>query len=169
MTLQNINKLEKQIIQAAEKNQVQLQLSDIIGISPNFLEVKKIAAKAALTDSNILIYGESGTGKELVARAIHNRSKRIDHAFVPINCGAIPDELLESELFGYEKGAFTGAYHNKIGKFEVADSGTIFLDEISELPFHLQVKLLRAIQEKEICRIGSNKINKVNVIKCCHQ
>jgi transcriptional regulator with PAS, ATPase and Fis domain len=163
LTLQNINKLRKQIIQSIARNQVKLQFENILGVSESFLEAKMLATKAALTDSNVLIFGESGTGKELFARAIHNHSERSEHAFEPINCGAIPDELLESELFGYEKGAFTGAYTNKIGKFEVADNGTIFLDEISEMPFRLQVKLLRAIQEKEICRLGGNKIQKINV------
>ncbi len=163
LTLQNINKLRKQIIQSVAKSQVRLRFDNILGISDNFLEAKMLAEKAALTESNVLIFGESGTGKELFARAIHNHSARSEHAFVPINCGAIPDELLESELFGYEKGAFTGAYANKIGKFEVADNGTVFLDEISEMPFRLQVKLLRAIQEKEICRLGSNKIQRINV------
>lgn len=163
LTLQNINKLRKQIIQSVARNQVKLQFENILGVSENFLEAKMLAKKAALSESNVLIYGESGTGKELFARAIHNHSKRSENAFEPINCGAIPDELLESELFGYDRGAFTGAYANKIGKFEVADNGTVFLDEISEMPFRLQVKLLRAIQEKEICRLGSNKIQKINV------
>ncbi len=163
LTLQNINKLRKQIIQSVARDQLKLRFDNILGISENFLEVKRLAEKAALTESNVMIYGESGTGKELFAHAIHNHSERAEHAFVPINCGAIPDELLESELFGYDKGAFTGAYANKIGKFEVADNGTVFLDEISEMPYHMQVKLLRAIQEKEICRLGSNKIHKVNV------
>lgn len=163
LTLENINRIKKQIIQSLEINQVKFQFVNILGISENFLEVKRLAEKAALTDSNVLICGESGTGKELFARAIHNHSRRKEYNFVPINCGAIPDELLESELFGYEKGAFTGAVANKIGKFEVADNGTIFLDEIGEMPLRLQVKLLRAIQEREICRIGSNRIQKVNV------
>ncbi len=163
LTLQNINKLRKQIIQSVARSQVKLRFENILGLSPNFLEIKRLAEKAAQTDSNVMLYGESGTGKELFARAIHNHSDRSEYAFVPINCGAIPDELLESELFGYEKGAFTGAYANKIGKFEVADNGTVFLDEISEMPYRLQVKLLRAIQEKEICRLGSNKLQKVNV------
>lgn len=163
LTLQNINKLSKQIIQSVARSQVKLQFANILGVSENFLEAKRLAEKAALNESNVMIYGESGTGKELFARAIHNHSDRSEHAFVPINCGAIPDELLESELFGYDKGAFTGAYANKIGKFEVADNGTVFLDEISEMPHRLQVKLLRAIQEREICRLGSNKIQKINV------
>ena len=163
LTLQNVNMLRKQIIQSSARSQLKLHFDNILGVSENFLEAKRLAEKAALTDSNVMLYGESGTGKELFARAIHNHSKRSEHAFVPINCGAIPDELLESELFGYDKGAFTGAYANKIGKFEVADNGTVFLDEISEMPYRLQVKLLRAIQEKEICRLGSNKLHKVNV------
>lgn len=163
LTVQNINRFRKEIIQSIEKNQVKLQFDNILGISESFREAKQLAEKAAFTDSNILISGESGTGKELFARAIHNHSARKEHAFVPINCGAIPDELLESELFGYDKGAFTGAFANKIGKFEVADNGTIFLDEISEMPYRLQVKLLRVLQEKEICRIGSNIIRKVNI------
>ncbi len=163
ITLQNLKKIEKRIIQAVEKNQVKLQFQDIKGISPLFLDVKRLSEQAAIGDSNILILGESGTGKELFARAIHNKSQRREFPFVPLNCGAIPDELLESELFGYEKGAFTGAYTTKIGKFEVAENGTIFLDEISEMPYRLQVKLLRILQEKEICRIGSNKIRTVNV------
>jgi transcriptional regulator with PAS, ATPase and Fis domain len=162
LTLQNINRFRKEIIQSIEKNQVKLQFENILGISESFCEAKQMAEKAAFTDSNILILGESGTGKELFARAIHNHSARKEHAFVPINCGAIPDELLESELFGYDKGAFTGAVANKVGKFEVADNGTIFLDEISEIPYRLQVKLLRVLQEKEICRIGSNTIRKVD-------
>lgn len=163
MTLRNLKKIQKTIMQFSERSQLKFQFEGIIGKAQNFVEVKKLAQKAALSDSNILIYGESGTGKELFARAIHNKSLRSGYPFVSINCGAIPDELLESELFGYEKGAFTGAYSTKIGKFEVAEKGTIFLDEISEMPFRLQVKLLRVLQEKEICRIGSNKTRKVDV------
>lgn len=163
LTIQNINYFKKQVMQSIEKNQVRLQFNNILGISKSILEVKKLAEKAALSDSNVLILGESGTGKELFARAIHNFSARKEYAFVPINCGAIPDELFESELFGYEKGAFTGAFANKIGKFEIADKGTVFLDEISELPYRLQVKLLRILQEKEVSRIGSNKIHKIDI------
>ncbi len=163
LTLQDVSKFKKQIEQSIVRNQIKFGFDNILGISESMLEAKKLAQKAALTDSNILIYGESGTGKELFARAIHDHSNRAEHLLVPINCGAIPDGLLESELFGHEKGAFTGAYANKMGKFEVADNGTVFLDEISEMPFRLQVKLLRIIQEKEICRLGSNKTRKVNV------
>lgn len=163
LTLQDVSRFKKQIAQSIAINQIRFGFDNILGISKSMLEAKNLAQKAALTDSNVLINGESGTGKELFARAIHNHSKRTDQPFVPINCGAIPDGLLESELFGHEKGAFTGAYANKIGKFEVADNGTVFLDEISEMPFRLQVKLLRIIQEREICRIGSNKTRKVDV------
>ena len=163
LTIQNIDYFKKQVMQSIEKNHIRLQFDNILGISEEFLEVKRLAEKAALSESNILIQGESGTGKELFARAIHNSSNRRDFAFVPINCGAIPYDLFESEFFGYEKGAFTGAYANKIGKFEVADKGTVFLDEIGEIPYELQVKLLRILQEKEVSRIGSNIIKKVDV------
>lgn len=163
ITLQNLKRIEKKVIQSAERNQIQMRFEDILGLSANLEDVKKTAKKAAYSQANILITGESGTGKEMFARAIHNESERCDHPFIPINCGAIPDELLESELFGHEKGAFTGALNTKLGKFEVAENGTIFLDEISEMPYHLQVKMLRVLQEKEICRIGSNTIRKVNI------
>lgn len=163
ITIQNIDYFKKQVMQSIEKNYIRLKFNNILGISKEFTEVKRLAAKAALSESNILIQGESGTGKELIARAIHNFSDRRDYAFVPINCGAIPYDLFESELFGYEKGAFTGAYAKKIGKFEVADKGTIFLDEIGEMPYDLQVKLLRIIQEKEIPRIGSNVVRTIDV------
>jgi len=163
ITLQNLRKIQKQIMRITERNQIKLHFEDILGESSDFVEAKNIAKRAAESDSSVLIFGESGTGKELFARAIHSHSPRADYPFVAINCGAIPDELLESEMFGYEKGAFTGAVNTKIGKFEVAENGTLFLDEISEMPFRLQVKLLRALQEREICRIGSNKVRKINV------
>lgn len=130
----------------------------IIGNSIVMQKVKYMASKAAKTDSNVLIVGESGTGKELFAHAIHNDSKRFDGPFVKINCAAIPKDLLESELFGYEEGAFTGAKkHGKVGKFELANGGTIFLDEIGDMPMDMQVKILRVLQEKEIERIGGNR------------
>lgn len=163
ITIQNIDYFKKQVMQSIEKNHIRLKFDNILGVSAEFLKVKQLAEKAALSDSNILIQGQSGTGKEIFARAIHNSSSRRDFPFVPINCGAIPYELFESEIFGYEKGAFTGAYANKIGKFEIADKGTIFLDEIGEIPLDLQVKLLRILQEREVCRIGSNTIKKVDV------
>jgi len=130
---------------------------NIIGKSKQMKELFNVIKRVSETDSSILITGESGTGKELVARAIHARSPRKDKYFKAINCGAIPDHLLESELFGHEKGAFTGAHERKIGKFEMANQGTIFLDEISAMPQKMQVKLLRVLQEREIERIGSSK------------
>jgi transcriptional regulator with GAF, ATPase, and Fis domain len=129
-------------------------LHDIAGSSPSILSVLEKIKKVSLSDASVLITGESGTGKELVARAIHNNSDRKDGPLVVINCGAIPGELLESELFGHEKGAFTGAHRARRGKFEIADQGTIFLDEIGDMSPKLQVKLLRAIQERKVERVG---------------
>lgn len=126
----------------------------MVGQCPQMLEVFETIAKVATTDTTVLITGESGTGKELVARAIHERSFRTKGPFIPINCGAIPETLLESELFGHEKGSFTGAYTTQKGKVEYADKGTILLDEISELSPRLQAKLLRFLQEKKIQRVG---------------
>lgn len=137
---------------------------DIIGSSSAVKEVKDLAKKAGNTNSNVLIVGESGTGKELYAHAIHNSSKRVLGPFVKINCAAIPPELLEAELFGYEEGAFTGAKKGgKKGKFEIAIGGTIFLDEIGDMPMNMQVKILRVIQEKEIERVGGNVVKQVDV------
>jgi transcriptional regulator with PAS, ATPase and Fis domain len=119
--------------------------------------------KAALTSATVLISGESGTGKELVARAIHYKSARASAPFVPVNCGAIPEELLESELFGHIKGAFTGANETRAGFFQTADGGTIFLDEISETSLSMQVKLLRVLQDKEVCMVGATRTRKVDV------
>ncbi|NJD91267.1 MAG: sigma-54-dependent Fis family transcriptional regulator [Geobacter sp.] len=133
-------------------------IPNIIGEHPKVREVFRIISKIAPTSSTVLIYGESGTGKELVARAIHDRSQRSDKPFFAINCAAIPEALIESELFGHEKGSFTGANNREIGIFEAADGGTVFLDEIGEMNVSLQAKLLRAIQEKEIRRVGG-KIN----------
>ncbi len=123
-------------------------LDNIIGVSPAMTKLKQTIRTVASTQSTVLIYGESGTGKELVARAVHTCSPRATEPFVSINCGAFPETLLESELFGYVKGAFTGANQNKRGLFEVADSGTIFLDEIGEMTLAMQVKLLRVLQER---------------------
>jgi len=135
----------------------------IIGNSGKLRDALTIASKAAETDSTVLIRGESGTGKELVAQAIHYASRRRDKPFIRVNCAAIPVTLLESELFGHERGAFTGAVTQKIGKFELADGGTVFLDEIGEIPPEIQVKLLRVIQEKEFERVGGIKTIKVDV------
>lgn len=137
--------------------------NSIIGNSPAIKKVFDLLEKAVKSNITVSIYGETGTGKELVAKAIHYNSKRKNKPFVAINVAAIPHELLEGELFGYEKGAFTGAVSKRIGKFEEADEGTLFLDEIGEMDQSLQAKLLRALQEKEVTRIGSNKVIKLDV------
>jgi len=155
----------KQIVNTAKEKIVQLKTSGedaapiqkpprIIGASPAMIKIYKTIGVISPTDSTILLTGESGTGKELIARTIHEASSRKDHLFVSINCGAFPETLLESELFGYQKGAFTGATTHKRGLFEVAHKGTLFLDEIAETTPTMQVKLLRAIQEKKIRRLG---------------
>jgi transcriptional regulator with GAF, ATPase, and Fis domain len=135
----------------------------LIGNSSRMQEVYRLALGVATTASTVLILGESGTGKELTARAIHQHSARTDKAFVPVNCSAIPNELVESELFGHVKGAFTGATASRPGLFEMADGGTLFLDEVGDLPPQAQVKLLRALQEGEIKRVGSNDTRTVDV------
>lgn len=141
-----------------------ISIENIIGDSKSVLDLKNKIKKIADTQSTVLITGESGTGKELIARAIHSCSKRSKKPFIAINCGAIPDSLLESELFGYVKGAFSGASsEGRVGKFELANGGVIFLDEIGEMPFYLQVKLLRVLQERTIVRIGSNKLIKLDI------
>ena len=142
---------------------MELNTGNIIGRSPALARVFQVLAKVAPTDSTVLVTGESGTGKELLVRALHLNSRRRDKPFVPINCGAIPSELLESELFGHEKGAFTSAIRSRAGRFELADGGTIFLDEIGELSLALQVKILRVIQEKEFERVGGAGAKKVDV------
>jgi len=136
---------------------------NIIGNSPEMLKIYNLITRIAPTPASILIYGESGTGKELVAQAIHNLSKVKNQPFIPITCSAIPESLLESELFGHVKGAFTGAISNKVGLFELADGGSIFLDEIGELTPLIQTKLLRVLQERELKRVGGTEIIKVNV------
>jgi DNA-binding NtrC family response regulator len=137
--------------------------SGIIGQSSSLAEVFHTLHKVAPTDSTVLVTGESGTGKELLVRALHKQSLRHDKPFVPINCGAIPKELLESELFGHEKGAFTHAIRTRPGRFEMAEGGTIFLDEIGEMDLLLQVKILRVLQEREIERVGGQGAKKVDV------
>ena len=137
--------------------------SPLVGSSPAMLEVYKLVARVSESRSTVLLQGESGTGKELIARAIHGNSPRRDRPFVPVNCGALPDTLLESEMFGYEKGAFTGAVGTKTGLFESANGGTLFLDEVGELGQALQVKLLRVMQDHEVRRVGSTNSIKVDV------
>ncbi|UXR64003.1 sigma-54 dependent transcriptional regulator [Bdellovibrio bacteriovorus] len=137
--------------------------SPIIGKSPRFLEVLDMARRVAASSANVLITGESGTGKEVIARLIHDLSARQKKTFVPINCSAIPEPLLESELFGYARGAFTGAHSARQGLFEEADGGTLFLDEIGDLDLHLQAKLLRVLQEKKVKRVGENHYRPLNL------
>jgi two-component system NtrC family response regulator len=139
------------------------RFEEIVGNSPKMREVFGIVTRVAKTDATVVVEGESGTGKELLARALHGKSRRRDRPFVPINCGAIPETLLEAELFGHEKGAYTGAHVQRKGKLEVADGGTLFLDEIGEMSLPLQVKLLRFLQEREIERIGGRDRIKVDV------
>ncbi len=141
----------------------QVQLASLVGRSPAMLEVYKTIAMVAESRSTVLIYGESGTGKELVAKAIHHNGPRAQQRFFPVNCGALAESLLESELFGHVRGAFTGAVENKRGILEEASGGTVFLDEVSEMSPALQVKLLRAIEEQEVRRIGSNQIIPIDV------
>jgi DNA-binding NtrC family response regulator len=157
LALQEENSYLKQQLKAKYK------FENIIGSSERMQKVFSLIDRVSGTDSTVLILGESGTGKELVARALHYNSARAQNPFVPVNCGAIPEELLESELFGHEKGAFTGAFRTRIGRFELANGGSIFLDEISEMSPTLQVKLLRVIQEREFERVGGVKSIKTDV------
>lgn len=144
-------------------SETQLPQSMLMGKSPAMQEILRVIQKIAASPSTVLITGESGTGKELVALEIHRNSDRADKPFIKINCAAIPHNLIESELFGYEKGAFTGAINSKPGRFELAHEGTLFLDEVAEMPLEMQVKLLRAIQESEFERVGGLQTIKINV------
>src|SRR5438477_2179488 len=139
------------------------RFEQIIGNSPALESVLQQVEQVAPTDSTVLIQGETGTGKELIARAVHNLSERCGRPFIKLNCAAIPFDLLESELFGHERGAFTGAIAQKVGRFELADKGTLFLDEIGDIPLALQPKLLRVLQEQEFERLGSGRTHKVDV------
>ena len=143
----------------------------LVGSSQRIEAIRRLIAQVAPSDASVLILGESGTGKEVVARGIHQFSSRADGPFVPVNCGAIPGELLESELFGHEKGAFTGAINARQGRFELAAGGTLFLDEIGDMPLQMQVKLLRVLQERCFERVGSNRTQPcdVRVIAATHQ
>src|SRR5499425_142489 len=151
------------IVRSGEKDPVETRFDQIIGNSPALEFVLSEVERVAPTDSTVLILGETGTGKELIARAVHNLSARCGRPFIKLNCAAIPFDLLESELFGHEKGAFTGAIAQKIGRFEMADNGTLFLDEIGDLPLALQPKLLRVLQEQEFERLGSGRTHRVHV------
>jgi formate hydrogenlyase transcriptional activator len=151
------DQLSKEKLYLEDEIRTEMNFGQIIGNSASLRRLLKGVGTVAPTDSTVLIYGETGTGKELIARAIHDLSPRRSKPFVKLNCAAIPTGLLESELFGHEKGAFTGAIAQRIGRFEVADSGTIFLDEIGEIPLELQTKLLRVLQEREFERLGSSR------------
>jgi DNA-binding NtrC family response regulator len=172
----NIDELRMIIAKAIEKQKLlsenvylkkqlreRFEFDNIIGSSPAMQKVFSRMKRIIATDSTVLIFGESGTGKELVAKALHFNGTRKDRPFIAVHCGAIPENLLESELFGYVRGAFTGAMRDKIGKFEAAHTGTIFLDEIVTMPMHLQTKLLRVLQEQELERLGSTRTIKLDV------
>jgi len=152
-----------QRLRSVDQDDKDRQFDHIVGGSPALEFVLAEVKRVAPTDSTVLVLGETGTGKELIARAIHNLSGRCGRPFVTLNCSAIPFDLLESELFGHEKGAFTGAVSQKIGRFEMADTGTLFLDEIGDLPLALQPKLLRVLQEQEFERLGSGRTHRINV------
>jgi len=156
-------KLRREVTRLRQRVKADQRFPEIVAKSAGMREAVELTTKVAQHPSTVLITGESGTGKELIARLIHASSPRASRPFVPINCGAIPENLLESELFGHVKGAFTGAHADRAGLFEEADGGTLFLDEIGELPSQLQVKLLRALQEGEIRRVGDSSSRKVDV------
>ena len=150
-------------VRPSEPDRQESRFGQIIGNGPALESVLAEVERVAPTDATVLVLGETGTGKELIARAIHNLSTRCGRPFVKLNCSAIPIDLLESELFGHEKGAFTGAIAQKVGRFEMADSGTLFLDEIGDMPLMLQPKLLRVLQEQEFERLGSVRTHRINV------
>jgi formate hydrogenlyase transcriptional activator len=157
------DKLAQEKLYLEEEIRSEMNFENIVGNSPTLKHVLELVETVAPSDSTVLLLGETGTGKELIARAIHDRSRRKDRTFVKLNCAAIPTGLLESELFGHEKGAFTGAIAQKPGRFELADQGTLFLDEVGDIPTEIQPKLLRALQEREFERLGSTHTRRVNV------
>src|SRR3954471_274884 len=147
----------------SQQNRLDCAFEQFIGRAPALKSVLVDVERVAQTDSTVLVLGETGTGKELIARAVHNVSARRERPFIKLNCAAIPFDLLESELFGHEKGAFTGAVSQKIGRFEMAHTGTLFLDEIGDLPLCLQPKLLRVLQEREFERLGGTHTHQIDV------
>ena len=159
----NVQSLMSENIRLRQELADRFSLDNVIGINSKMKKIYDLVARVARSDSTVLIQGESGTGKELIARAIHFNSSRADMSFVTVNCSAIPEDLLESELFGYKKGAFTGAVKDKPGKFEAADGGTVFLDEIGDLRKDLQTKILRVLQEKTIDKVGATQSINVDV------
>ena len=156
------NSLQMQL-RLAEEIRPEANFPGIVGQSPVFREVLELVEMVAASDTTVLLLGETGTGKELIALAIHNRSRRKDRSFVKLNCAAIPSGLLESELFGHERGAFTGAITQQVGRLELADQGSLFLDEIGDIPLELQPKLLRVLQEREFERLGSTRTKRADV------
>jgi formate hydrogenlyase transcriptional activator len=156
-------KIAREKVYLEEEIRSEINFEQIHGNSPALKQVLELVEKVAPNDSTVLLLGETGTGKELIARALHDHSRRKDRTFVKLNCAAIPTGLLESELFGHEKGAFTGAITQKIGRLELADQGTLFLDEVGDIPIEIQPKLLRALQEREFERLGSTHTRKVNI------
>ena len=156
-------KLAQEKLYLEEEIRSEMDFEQIVGSSAAIKQVLQLVETVAPSDSTVLLLGETGTGKELIARAIHDRSRRNERTFVKLNCAAIPTGLLESELFGHEKGAFTGAISQKVGRMELADKGTLFLDEVGDIPIEIQPKLLRALQEREFERLGSTHTRKVNV------
>jgi DNA-binding NtrC family response regulator len=168
LSLQVKNAVERRRLSLEVRNlrhevEERYQFGNIIGRNPRMQEIFRVIPTVAETDATVLIHGESGTGKELIARAIHYNSGRKDKPFVVVSCSALPETLLESELFGHEKGAFTGAIRQRMGRFEMAEGGTVFLDEIGEMSMSVQLKLLRVLQEREIERVGGNQTIKVDV------
>jgi formate hydrogenlyase transcriptional activator len=157
------DKLAQEKLYLEEEIRSEMNFENIIGNSPALKHVLELVETVATSDSTVLLLGETGTGKELIARAIHDRSRRKDRTFVKLNCAAIPTGLLESELFGHEKGAFTGAIAQKVGRMELADQGTLFLDEVGDIPIEIQPKLLRALQEREFERLGSTHTRRANI------
>lgn len=165
LAIQNVfekQKLKEEVKTLKRQLDSYVEAGDILSTNPKVLRIKEIAKQVADTDVPVLISGESGVGKEVLARFVHNNSSRHDKPFVKVNCAALPDDLLESELFGYERGAFTGALNEKPGKFELADKGTILLDEIGEMTPHLQAKLLHVLQDSEYSRLGGKKTVRVD-------
>src|SRR5208282_5387630 len=157
------DKLAQEKLYLEEEIRTTADFEGIVGQSSALRQALELVETVAPSDSTVLLLGETGTGKELLARGIHDRSRRKDRTFVKLNCAAIPTGLLESELFGHEKGAFTGAISQKVGRMELADQGTLFLDEVGDIPPEIQPKLLRALQEREFERLGSTQTRKVNV------
>jgi formate hydrogenlyase transcriptional activator len=157
------DKLAQEKLYLEEEIRSEMNFEQIVGSSAALKHVLQLVETVAASDSTVLLLGDTGTGKELIARAIHDRSRRKERTFVKLNCAAIPTGLLESELFGHEKGAFTGAISQKVGRMELADQGTLFLDEVGDIPTEIQPKLLRALQEREFERLGSTHTRKVNV------